>query len=82
MNVSFGGICLRFDHAIDQLGPCTLSFELPDPICPVEWKAELAWCDRNGLAGMHFVNLSGETYNRLEQWLVKRMRGEGWSLQG
>jgi transcriptional regulator with PAS, ATPase and Fis domain len=81
VNVSFGGICLQFDHAIDELGPCTLSFELPDPICTVEWKAELAWCDRKGLAGMHFVDLSGETYNRLEQWLVKRMRGEGWSLQ-
>jgi hypothetical protein len=82
VNVSLGGIGLQFDTAIDALEPCTLSFELPDPVCPVEAKAEFAWCDRNGLAGMHFVDVSGESLGRLEQWLLKRMRDEGWSLQG
>jgi len=81
VNVSFEGICLQFDSAIAELGPCTLSFELPDPVFPVEARAELAWCDRNGLAGMHFVAVSGESPDRLEHWLLKRMRAEGWSVQ-
>jgi len=80
VNVSFGGAGLRFESAIDELGLCTLSFELPDPVCVVEAKAELAWCDQNGLAGMHFVELPAELQGSLEQWLVKRMRAEGWSL--
>ena len=82
VNVSLGGIALRFDHAVHALEPCSLSFELPDPGCQVEAKAELAWCDRNGLAGLHFVEVSGESLGRLQHWLVNRMREEGWSVQG
>jgi len=80
VNVSFGDAGLHFDNAIEKLEPCTLSFELPDPVCVLEAKAKLAWCDQNGLAGMHFMELSNELQGRLEQWLLTRLRAEGWSL--
>jgi len=78
-NVSCGGICLKGAQALPRTGG-TLSIRLSLPDCdtPVEAVGKLVWTDREGTAGIRFVNAPRSTQLALNNWLKQKQEVEGW----
>ena len=53
-----------------------LKFRLPDSSIDFEIKAEVAWADFKGLAGLRFRHVPAAAQAELEQWLDDRMEEE------
>jgi CheY-like chemotaxis protein len=67
-NISDGGIAILFRGKMPKGGVSKVIFELPGTATPLEPKAQLAWADGTGRAGLRFTDLA-KSRQPLELWL-------------
>jgi|SRR5689334_5992440 len=72
MNLSQGGIGILAAQPLENRGPVSISFELPEIGASLEAEGEVAWTDNVGNAGIRFVNVPEELQRNLQLWLEKR----------
>lgn len=79
INISYLGVGIQLKE-IPQENNFLVVFELPQCPIPIEADAELAWSDPNCRCGILFTHMAPECHTALQDWLLKRMRQEGWTL--
>jgi CheY-like chemotaxis protein len=67
-NISDGGMAILFQGKIPKGGVSRAAFKLPGTATPIEPKAQLAWADGAGRAGLRFTD-STRLLPQLEHWL-------------
>jgi transcriptional regulator with GAF, ATPase, and Fis domain len=79
-NVSVGGMSLGgIPYEAQNSITFFLDFQLPDTQAKVHAEAEMAWCSRDGLAGIKFIRLDEASANELKRWMLQRQLEEGWT---
>jgi len=73
INISEGGMAIKFRGKLPNDGVPTVQFTLPTTNNSLETKADLAWADESGHAGLRFMNLTQLSKEHLERWLSTRM---------
>ena len=68
-NVSLGGLRLRMSEAIEDDEVLQLRLHLPGASSAIQARAEIAWADREGNAGVRFVGMSDASLLELKKWL-------------
>lgn len=79
-NVSLGGmaihgLALEAQNAISL----QLSFKIPGVQQPVQADAEIAWCSRDGHAGIKFLKMDDISAGELKRWILQKQLEEGWT---
>jgi CheY-like chemotaxis protein len=72
-NLSEGGMAIRFRDKLPKSGISKVSFTLSGTQVELSPKADLAWSDGAGRAGLRFVEVPESTRDRLDRWLFERM---------
>jgi CheY-like chemotaxis protein len=72
VNLSQGGIGVRTDRTLDPTQAIQLSFKLPGTRYTVKTQGEIAWTDRQGNAGIRFVDLPTRLHKGLQIWLAQQ----------
>jgi DNA-binding NtrC family response regulator len=72
-NISDGGMAIRFRGKIGKGGVSKVAFTLPASQLSLEPKAELAWMDGAGRAGIRFVDVPKSSRQQLECWLTEQL---------
>jgi len=67
-NISDGGMAILFHGRIPKGGVSRVVFKLPGNATPLEPKAQIAWADGTGRAGLRFTDLANSR-QPLQQWL-------------
>jgi CheY-like chemotaxis protein len=75
-NISEGGMAVRFRDPLPKRGISNIEFTLPGTTAAFDTKAEIAWSDGLGRAGVRFVDLPQDSKFMLENWLGERMEKE------
>lgn len=73
-NISEGGMALSFQGTLPGELRVMVRFTLPGTHNTIEPKAELAWADGSGHAGLRFVELPQNSRDHLERWLSSQVR--------
>ncbi|HEY7617231.1 MAG TPA: PilZ domain-containing protein [Terriglobales bacterium] len=73
-NLSEGGMAVRFSGKLPKAGISRVVFTLPGSERTMESKADLAWVDATGRAGLRFLEMSRSAREKLEQWLEGQMK--------
>ncbi len=76
-NISEGGMAITFRGKLPQEHISVVQFTLPTTSNTVQAKADLAWADGSGHAGLRFTNLPQVSREHLERWLCTRMEAAG-----
>ena len=76
-NLSEGGMAIKFHGKLPADGMPTVQFTLPTTNNSLQTKADLAWADGSGHAGLRFMNLTQLSREHLERWLSTRMEAAG-----
>jgi CheY-like chemotaxis protein len=71
-NLSHGGAAVRTAQALPASSPVRVRFDLPGTDTFVEARAEVAWSDQRGRAGIRFLEIPERLQRNLEQWLAGR----------
>jgi len=71
-NLSEGGLALSFRGRLPRGGLSRIAFTLPSTDKAMECKAEVAWVDEAGHAGIRFLETSRKFRRVLEDWLGKQ----------
>jgi CheY-like chemotaxis protein len=71
-NLSEGGLALRFRGRFPRSGLSRIAFTMPAAEKVMECKAEVAWVDDAGQAGIRFLETSRKFKRVLEDWLDKQ----------
>lgn len=72
-NLSEGGMAIRFRGQLPKGSISKVQFTLPGASVGLEPKADVAWCDGSGRAGLRFTEMPASVRDRLENWLYERM---------
>jgi CheY-like chemotaxis protein len=72
-NLSEGGMAIHYDGKLAKSGFTKSVFNLPGRSASVECKAELAWADGSGRAGVRFGEMSSVAREQLDRWLSEQM---------
>ena len=72
-NISEGGMAIRFSGKLRKGGISKVIFTLPETQEAMEPRADLAWADEAGRAGIRFVEMPQSSQQQLEHWLVEQM---------
>lgn len=72
-NISEGGMAIRFPGKFPQRGISKVVFTLPDTHISMEPKAEIAWVDGAGRAGIRFAELPRASREQLDRWLAEQL---------
>jgi DNA-binding response OmpR family regulator len=72
-NLSEGGMAIRFDGRLAKNSSAKVRFTLPDTKAALEPKAEIAWADGLGRAGIRFVDVPENFREQVEKWIVRRI---------
>lgn len=72
-NLSEGGMALVIEGTVPKNGPLQLAFVLPETSISIETKAQLAWLDGSGRAGVRFIEMARPMKEQLDRWLEARM---------
>jgi len=81
-NVSVGGMALEgIPYDAQNAVTFHLSFHLPESQVDVQIESEMAWCTRDGLAGIKFVRMDESSSTELKRWVLQRQLQEGWTAQ-
>jgi DNA-binding response OmpR family regulator len=72
-NISEGGMAVNFSERLPESGLTKISFFLPEMNAPLEFRADLAWADEKGQAGLRFVDLPKKAQETMEDWLTRRL---------
>ena len=73
-NISEGGMAVRVTGNLPKGGISKLIFTLPGTSTPMEPKAELAWADGTGRAGLRFLEVPKSGREIFESWLAEQMK--------
>jgi CheY-like chemotaxis protein len=71
-NLSQGGIGIRAACPLESGEVVNIKFKLPDGSCRVKAQGELAWTDKDGHAGIRFLDVSPSLRRSLQLWLEKQ----------
>jgi len=79
-NVSLGGIALH-GLPLEAQNALTLKliFKIPGVEQPIQSEAEIAWCSRDGHAGIKFLKLDETSNSELRRWILQKQLEEGWT---
>jgi len=79
-NVSLGGIALN-KVPLEAQNALTfhLTFNVPSIDAPVQAEAEIAWCSRDGHAGIKFLHIDEASAADLRRWILQKQLEEGWT---
>jgi len=79
-NVSIGGMALN-DLPYETQNALTLniSFRVPGLDRLIEAEAAIAWCSRDGNAGIKFVQMDENSATELKRWILQKQLEEGWT---
>jgi len=79
-NVSLGGIALN-KVPLEAQNALTfhLNFKVPGIEVPVQADAEIAWCSRDGHAGIKFLQIDEASAADLKRWILQKQLEEGWT---
>jgi len=69
-NLSEGGMAVFFRGKLPKGGLSNVAFRLPGGEIPLEPKAQIAWIDGSGRAGLRFTELPAKTREQLDSWLT------------
>ena len=72
-NISEGGMAVSFSEPLPSSGLTKISFFLPDMQAPMEFRADLAWADEEGRAGLRFVDLPKKAQEAIEDWMTRQL---------
>jgi DNA-binding response OmpR family regulator len=72
-NISEGGMAVRFRGELPKEAISKVQFTLLETNISLESKAEIAWSDGLGRAGLRFLELAKSSHHQLETWLGERM---------
>jgi transcriptional regulator with GAF, ATPase, and Fis domain len=79
-NVSAGGIQLsEVPFEAQNALSFKLSFRAPGIDALIETEAEIAWCARDGHAGIKFVQMNESSITILRRWILQKQLEEGWT---
>jgi CheY-like chemotaxis protein len=71
-NISEGGMAILFRGKLPKGGVSKVVFTLPDTHIAMEPKAEIAWADGAGRAGIRFAELPKASREQLDHWLAEQ----------
>lgn len=79
-NVSLGGMAIH-GLPLEAQNAITLhiSFEIPGVEQPIHSEAEIAWCSRDGHAGIKFLKMDDASSGELKRWIRQAQVEEGWT---
>ncbi len=72
LNLSQGGIGVRVERELDVRQPIEISFRLPGTRYTVKARGEIAWTDRQGNAGIRFLDVPERLQKNLQLWLAQQ----------
>ena len=72
-NISEGGMAISYRGKFAKESISKVQFTLPGTNPSMEFKAEVAWADGMGRAGVRFVEVAQSSQHQLDQWLAQRM---------
>lgn len=72
MNVSQGGMALGVTGKLPESRISKVIFTLPGTTLLLDLKAERAWTDGSGRAGVRFLDLGKTSKEQMEKWLAQR----------
>lgn len=73
-NLSEGGMAIRFRGKMPKAGVSKVGFTLPGTHASMEPRAELAWADAAGRAGLRFLEVPQKSREQLEDWLAQQLQ--------
>jgi PilZ domain len=71
-NLSRGGMGIRLRKPVSLTSPLAINFSLPGNRQGVNLRAELAWMDECGNAGLRFLEIKPSTQRDLQLWLERQ----------
>ena len=72
VNLSQGGVGVRTDRELEKEKAIEVSFKLPGTRYTVKAQGEIAWMDRQGNAGIRFVDIPTRLQKGLQIWLAQQ----------
>lgn len=72
-NISEGGMAILFKGKLPKAGLSKVVFTLPAGRMPIEPKAEIAWADGSGRAGIRFTDMPAGNRQELDAWLAEQI---------
>jgi DNA-binding response OmpR family regulator len=75
-NLSEGGMAIRLLGKIAKDARTQVRFTLPAANISLDLKAEVAWADGTGQAGIRFIEVPQSAQYQLEKWLTDRLQNE------
>lgn len=72
INLSQGGAKLRCNARLSSSEPISLSFTLPAASVPLNIHGKVTWADKDGNAGVHFVDVEENAKRQLQLWVERR----------
>jgi len=72
VNLSQGGVGVRTDRELEKEKAIEVSFKLPGTRYTVKAQGEIAWTDRQGNAGIRFVDIPTRLQKGLQIWLAQQ----------
>jgi hypothetical protein len=76
VNLSQGGIGIHAEKELEPADPIQVSFKLPGTRYTVKAQGEIAWTDRQGNAGIRFVDVPTRVQKGLQIWLAQQYFGQ------
>jgi CheY-like chemotaxis protein len=71
-NISDGGMAVVFSGTLPKANMSKVSFKIPRALTAWECKAEFAWIDGTGRAGLRFTEIAKSAREQLEGWLTRQ----------
>jgi hypothetical protein len=83
VNLSTGGMGLDgVKEPLRYAGLLDVSFLLPDSDIRFQAKARLMWVGDEGRVGVRFVVIEPALFEQLQRWTSRKMKDDGWDMQG
>ena len=71
-NLSEGGMAIYFRGSLPKGGLSKVIFGLPGVATPLQPRAQIAWLDGAGHAGLRFIEMAKDMHNQLDCWLTEQ----------
>jgi hypothetical protein len=72
VNLSQGGVGIHVEKELEPTEAIQVSFKLPGTRYTVKAQGEIAWTDRQGNAGIRFVDIPARVQKGLQIWLAQQ----------
>ena len=72
INLSQGGAKLRCNARLSSSEAISLCFTLPAASAPLNIHGKVTWADKDGNAGVHFVDIEENAKRQLQLWVERR----------